>query len=219
MNLNIYTINHPTISSLTSYICNTKINIIEKRNILNQIYFALLYEATRKSIKLLNLYINKLNFISEIALLPKEISYIILSEIYISYILSKNIYDIIPKAIILPFDLDLVKNNQDPKIVIPNKLNLFKSNSQVFIIQQDLNADIIFKILNSSILSKVPIKQVQIICIFCSIDTLQQISQKYINLNIYTTKITRGNNNCNINYPEDYFPADQRRSNNADLRQ
>lgn len=204
MNLNIYTINHPTISSLTSYICNTKINIIEKRNILNQIYFALLYEATRKSIKLLNLYINKLNFISEIALLPKEISYIILSEIYISYILSKNIYDIIPKAIILPFDLDLVKNNQDPKIVIPNKLNLFKSNSQVFIIQQDLNADIIFKILNSSILSKVPIKQVQIICIFCSIDTLQQISQKYINLNIYTTKITRGNNNCNINYPEDY---------------
>ena len=204
MNLNIYTINHPTISSLTSYICNTKINIIEKRNILNQIYFALLYEATRKSIKLLNLYINKLNFISEIALLPKEISYIILSEIYISYIFSKNIYDIIPKAIILPFDLDLVKNNQDPKIVIPNKLNLFKSNSQVFIIQQDLNADIIFKILNSSILSKVPIKQVQIICIFCSIDTLQQISQKYINLNIYTTKITRGNNNCNINYPEDY---------------
>ena len=204
MNLNIYTINHPTISSLTSYTCNTKINIIEKRNILNQIYFALLYEATRKSIKLLNLYINKLNFISEIALLPKEISYIILSEIYISYILSKNIYDIIPKAIILPFDLDLVKNNQDPKIVIPNKLNLFKSNSQVFIIQQDLNADIIFKILNSSILSKVPIKQVQIICIFCSIDTLQQISQKYINLNIYTTKITRGNNNCNINYPEDY---------------
>ena len=204
MNLNIYTINHPTISSLTSYICNTKINIIEKRNILNQIYFALLYEATRKSIKLLNLYINKLNFISEIALLPKEISYIILSEIYISYILSKNIYDIIPKAIILPFDLDLVKNNQDPKIVIPNKLNLFKSNSQVFIIQQDLNADIIFKILNSSILSKVPIKQIQIICIFCSIDTLQQISQKYINLNIYTTKITRGNNNCNINYPEDY---------------
>ena len=204
MNLNIYTINHPTISSLTSYICNTKINIIEKRNILNQIYFALLYEATRKSIKLLNLYINKLNFISEIALLQKEISYIILSEIYISYILSKNIYDIIPKAIILPFDLDLVKNNQDPKIVIPNKLNLFKSNSQVFIIQQDLNADIIFKILNSSILSKVPIKQVQIICIFCSIDTLQQISQKYINLNIYTTKITRGNNNCNINYPEDY---------------
>ena len=204
MNLNIYTINHPPISSLTSYICNTKINIIEKRNILNQIYFALLYEATRKSIKLLNLYINKLNFISEIALLPKEISYIILSEIYISYILSKNIYDIIPKAIILPFDLDLVKNNQDPKIVIPNKLNLFKSNSQVFIIQQDLNADIIFKILNSSILSKVPIKQVQIICIFCSIDTLQQISQKYINLNIYTTKITRGNNNCNINYPEDY---------------
>ena len=204
MNLNIYTINHPTISSLTSYICNTKINIIEKRNILNQIYFALLYEATRKSIKLLNLYINKLNFISEIALLPKEISYIILSEIYISYILSKNIYDIIPKAIILPFDLDLVKNNQDPKIVIPNKLNLFKSNSQVFIIQQDLNADIIFKILNSSILSKVPIKQVQIICIFCSIDTLQQISQKYINLNIYTTNITRGNNNCNINYPEDY---------------
>ena len=204
MNLNIYTINHPTISSLTSYICNTKINIIERRNILNQIYFALLYEATRKSIKLLNLYINKLNFISEIALLPKEISYIILSEIYISYILSKNIYDIIPKAIILPFDLDLVKNNQDPKIVIPNKLNLFKSNSQVFIIQQDLNADIIFKILNSSILSKVPIKQIQIICIFCSIDTLQQISQKYINLNIYTTKITRGNNNCNINYPEDY---------------
>ena len=204
MNLNIYTINHPTISSLTSYICNTKINIIEKRNILNQIYFALLYEATRKSIKLLNLYINKLNFISEIALLPKEISYIILSEIYISYILSKNIYDIIPKAIILPFDLDLVKNNQDPKIVIPNKLNLFKSNSQVFIIQQDLNADIIFKILNSSILSKVPIKQVQIICIFCSIDTLQQISQKYINLNIYTTKITRGNNNCNIKSFEDY---------------
>ena len=118
--------------------------------------------------------------------------------------MSKNIYDIIPKAIILPFDLDLVKNNQDPKIVIPNKLNLFKSNSQVFIIQQDLNADIICKILNSSILSKVPIKQVQIICIFCSIDTLQQISQKYINLNIYTTKITRGNNNCNINYPEDY---------------
>lgn len=204
MNLNIYTINHPTISSLTSYICNTKINIIEKRNILNQIYFALLYEATRKSIKLLNLYINKLNFISEIALLPKEISYIILSEIYISYILSKNIYDIIPKAIILPFDLDLVKNNQDPKIVIPNKLNLFKSNSQIFIIQQDLNADIIFKILNSSILSKVPIKQIQIICIFCSIDTLQQISQKYINLNIYTTKITRGNNNCNVNYSEDY---------------
>lgn len=204
MNLNIYTINHPTINILTSYICNTKINMIEKRNILNQIYFALLYEATRKSIKLLNLYINKLNFISEIALLPKEISYLILSEIYISYILSKNIYDIIPKAIILPFDLDLVNNNQDPKIIIPNKLNLYKSNSQVLIIQQDLNADIIFKILNSSIVDKVPIKQVQIICIFCSIDTLQQISHKYINLNIYTTKITRGNNNCNINYSEDY---------------
>jgi uracil phosphoribosyltransferase len=204
MNLNIYTINHPTINSLTSYICNTKVNIIEKRNILNQIYFALLYEATRKSIKLLNLYINKLNFISEIALLPKEISYLILSEIYISHILSKNIYDIIPKAIILPFDLDLVNNNQDPKIIIPNKLNLCKSNSQVFIIQQDLNADIIFKILNSSIVNKVPIKQVQIICMFCSVDTLQQISQKYINLNIYTTKITRGNNNCNINYSEDY---------------
>jgi uracil phosphoribosyltransferase len=204
MNLNIYTINHPTINSLTSYICNTKVNIIEKRNILNQIYFALLYEATRKSIKLLNLYINKLNFISEIALLPKEISYLILSEIYISHILSKNIYDIIPKAIILPFDLDLVNNNQDPKIIIPNKLNLCKSNSQVFIIQQDLNADILFKILNSSIVNKVPIKQVQIICMFCSVDTLQQISQKYINLNIYTTKITRGNNKCNINYSEDY---------------
>nr|YP_009390030.1 uracil phosphoribosyltransferase [Sheathia arcuata]ART65398.1 uracil phosphoribosyltransferase [Sheathia arcuata] len=204
MNLNIYTINHPSISSLISYIYNTKINIVEKRNILNQIYFALLYEATRKSIKLLNLYINKLNFISEIALLPKEISYIILSEIYISYILSKNIYDIIPKAIILPFDLDLVKNNQDPKIIRPNKLHLFKSNSQIFIIQQNLNADIIFKILNSSILNKVPIKQVQVICIFCSIDTLQQISQKYINLNIYTTKIIRGNNNYSVNYSEDY---------------
>lgn len=109
-----------------------------------------------------------------------------------------------PEAIILPFGTDFINNYQDPKTKIQSHLNSCKSNSQVFIIQQDLNADIIFKILNSSILSKVPIKQVQIICIFCSIDTLQQISQKYINLNIYTTKITRGNNNCNINYPEDY---------------
>jgi uracil phosphoribosyltransferase len=204
MNLNIYTINHPIIRNLTSYICNTEINIIERRNILNQIYFALLYEATRKSIKLLNLYIHKLNAISEIVLFQKEMSYIILSEMHIPYILSKSIYDMMPEAIILPFGTDFINTYQDPKTKIQSHLNSCKSNSQVFIIQQDLNADIIFQILNSISLNKVPIKQVQVICILCSTETLQQISQKYVNLNIYTTKITRGNNNCNIKSFEDY---------------
>lgn len=206
MNLNIYTINHPIIRNLTSYICNTEMNIIEKRNILNQIYSALLYEATRKSIKLLNLYIHKLNSISEIVLFQKEMSYIILSEIHIPYILSKSIYDMMPEAIVLPFGTDFINNyqDQDPKIKIQSHLNSCKSNSQVFIIQQDLNADIIFQLLNSISLNKVPIEQIQVMCILCSTDTLQQIGQKYVNLNIYTTKITRGNNNCNIKPSEDY---------------
>jgi uracil phosphoribosyltransferase len=204
MNLNIHTINHPIVRNLISYVCNTKTNIIETREILNQLSYILLYEATRKPIKLLDLYIKKLNSISEITLFPKKISQIVFNEIHTSPILDKRIYNIIPKAIVLPFfHQNSIKDSKYIKINIESKLNLIESNSQIFILQLHLNTDTILGIFNLIETKQIEIKQIQILCIMCSIEELQKISQRYSNLNIYTTKIINHSSNCYIKSLED----------------
>nr|QHO64075.1 Phosphoribosyltransferase [Lympha mucosa] len=204
MNLNIYTINHPIVRNLISYIYNTETNIIERREILSQLSYILFYEATRKSIKLINLHIKKLNSIVEIALLPKKISQIIFNEIHASPILCKKIYDIIPKAIVLPFYTNSIKDTKYIKINIENHLNLIESHSQIFILQIYLNTDILCEIFHLIEAKKIKIEQIQVLCIVCSIEELQKTSQKYSNLNIYTTKIINHSKNYYIKFLENF---------------
>lgn len=202
MALKIYTINHPLVRNWSSYLFNVKVKFNDKKEIFNQLYSSLLYEAMRKSVQTIDLYLLKLNNISEISLLPKKKQCTVLSEINLLQTLGQNIYKLIPHVTIWPFQSNYNEYLNKETINFIDSLIPIQYNSNIIVLETDLNDEIIFSIFNLILNKKITIDQVLIICLTCSKDTLQKINKNYTNINliIYTTKIIENNNNQEIKH-------------------
>nr|YP_009297836.1 uracil phosphoribosyltransferase [Kumanoa americana]AOM67570.1 uracil phosphoribosyltransferase [Kumanoa americana] len=196
MTLSIYTIKHPLVQHWSSYILNVTNAKHEQKNIVSQIFLTLLYESTRKSIKLINLYINHLGYIKEINLICNKRPYLIFSEINLIEILGKNIYKFFPEADILPFQITNFSKSRQTYIEFGDLSNCCQLNPHIIIIEQYLNLDSMSKIVSSIKNTKYAIQEIQVICFICSNEILQIINKTYININltIYTTKIIENSN-------------------------
>jgi uracil phosphoribosyltransferase len=201
MTLSIYTINHPLVQHWSSYILNVSNAKNEQKNIISQIFLILLYESTRKSTELINLYLNKLEYITEINLIDRKKTNLIFSEIYLTEILGKNIYQFFPEAQILSFQIINLNKNKH-YIKFDDLSSFFQLNTHVIIIEQYLDLNSVSRIINLIDCTQYVIKKIQIICLMCSNEILQIINKKYnnINITIYTITIIENNNNTEIQY-------------------
>jgi uracil phosphoribosyltransferase len=200
MPLNIYTINHPLVRNWSSYICNVNLSFNDKKETLNQLYLSLLYEATRKSIKTIDLYLHKLKHSSEISLLCNKGKSLIFSEINLVQILGKNLYQIIPDSLIWPFHINNHQVSKKQNISFFNSLIPKQFHYQIVILETYLHYETVHYIFNLINTENITTDKILIICLICSTDTLQIIKKNYtnINLTIYTTKIIENNDHKEI---------------------
>jgi uracil phosphoribosyltransferase len=200
MPLNIYTINHPLVRVWTSYFCNTNMHISAEEiiEIIHKIGIVLIYESTRKSLNTNNFYIKKLESIIEVNLFSQQSFCSVISEMYLSQILSKDISYLVPNSKVYTIHPCLQNNkwvvSQDYNSVPQNLIN----HQNIVVIEQYLATGKILAIIDLLLHRHALIKNIQICCILCHTEAFKAISKRYPNLNIYTTKIIDDNSNENI---------------------
>ena len=188
MQLNIYLISHPIIQLLSNNVIYQQGDEAILTNSQKNIGLFLIYEATRKWVKINNTYIKKFNRIDEIKLLDSNNQYYIFTNISKTYKMLVDIQLFLPKVQII----NLNNNNQ---IVFENIDNhsLLKSNSsntKAIIFENILQESCIIPLIKA-IKQYTVTKNIKITCIACYDKTLSIIGNYYPELQIYTTKIIK----------------------------
>jgi uracil phosphoribosyltransferase len=200
MPLNIYTINHPLVRIWTSYLCNNNMQISgeEIMEIVHKMGIVLIYESTRKSLNTNNFYIKKLDGMMEVNLFPQQSFCSVISDMYLSQILSKDIAYLLPNSKVYTIHPYLQNNewfiSQDYNSVPQNLMN----HQNIVVMEQYLATDKLLVIIDLLLHRHALIRNIQICCILCSTEAFKAISKRYPSLNIYTTKIIDDNSNQNI---------------------
>nr|QCI04238.1 hypothetical protein [Anotrichium furcellatum] len=187
MQLNIYTISHPIIKLLT----DNKISngIYEKFQTNNDKYITLflIYEISRKWIKINHIYIKQFNYIKEITILNHREKYFLCTYISKNYNILPEIKMLIPQIEIVDTEnnLEIFKKNFQQKIK-----DFINKDIQILIFEKTLLDSCIINVLNYLTISEyIPIQHINIACIYCNHQTLNIIGNQYSQLKIYTTKI------------------------------
>ena len=188
MQLNIYLISHPIIQILSNNIICQKGDEAILTNNYKKIGLLLIYEATRKWVKINNTYIKKFHDIHEMKLLDSNSEYYIFTNISKTYKMLVDIQLFLPKT-------HIINLNNDNQIVFGNTeknklLNTNSKNKKAIIFENILQEPYIIpliKAINQYILAK----NIKIICLACYDKTLGIIGNHYPELQIYTTKIIK----------------------------
>lgn len=186
MKLNIHVASHPIIRHFSEIIIHHKtagdIKNYEKK------HFGLLlsYEAIRGWIQIYKLNIKQVKSRQKITIIdPKESWIMILNSLkYFSYF--SEIENLLPKI-----SLELVREDEVNIIdKIPSKLAGANVYTKAIIALHELNSEYTAAILEYLIeKQKMQIHQIRLIATLCRKDQMIQLSQKYSDLNIYTSKI------------------------------
>nr|QCI05939.1 hypothetical protein [Dasysiphonia japonica] len=186
MLLNIYILSHPIIKLLSPSI--TQLNTNEEINHDNIKYIGifLIYEITRKYISLESIYIKKIFYIQEIHLPNKNEEYYIITDLVKTYKIIGEIQNLIPNIKILHI------NNQRSlsEINIKEENNCLNQNKHIIIFENIITTNLIINLieqLNNK--NNIKIKNIHITCIACYNQVLDELGQRYPQLNLYTTKI------------------------------
>nr|YP_009314626.1 Uracil phosphoribosyltransferase [Liagoropsis maxima]SCW22880.1 Uracil phosphoribosyltransferase [Liagoropsis maxima] len=194
MSINIYTLKHPLVLNWISYLINPSLDKINKAELLNKLAIALLYEVTRKSIDVRNLYIKYLDFINEIYLISGKKIHLFCSDLTISQIITKDVTNLIPNLTVYPVILNWYNNLWD---IIPN-YQFFPETIQdnnIIIFEEELHAFKVSTIIKNILIRKGDINNIQICCITCTHHELEKLNNQYPNVHVYTATII---NNYNI---------------------
>lgn len=186
MQLNIYSISHPIIQLLS----NTT-TIKNKNSILSYCYYKnlgllLMYEILRKYITIQNVYIKSLYSTKELKLISYDEQYLVLTDISSSYELISGIKTLIPNIDIININYTNIKNEQN----LIKEIEPVNAKTQIFILEKQLkNVNIINVIKYLTLMYKIPINQINIVCIKSEQKILKQIGSIYPKVKVYTTQI------------------------------
>nr|YP_009628575.1 Phosphoribosyltransferase [Acrochaetium secundatum]QBX88358.1 Phosphoribosyltransferase [Acrochaetium secundatum] len=184
MSISIYTIKHPLALSWHSCLLQGELNNFEEFDLVQKIVLALIYEASRKFIHINKIYWKKINSLDIINLLDNDFAYCIITSTYITQIAGKKILSILPKSKIYSetpqkYDLENLCNNY--------KLSIY--NIKIILIEDLLRSTIVTHILNLMSDLNIATQNLQICCISCSSNTLENLNLTCHDLNIYTVKL------------------------------
>nr|QCI04536.1 hypothetical protein [Apoglossum ruscifolium] len=186
MLLNIYLISHPIIKILSNSI--TYLNNNQTINEYNYKYLGLflIYEIMRKHISLKSIYINKISYIKEISILDSNIEYYIITNLLNTHYIIGDIKILIPNINII----NITNNIESMNDQIKEQINYLNKNKKIIILDNILDQSWTM-ILISNLINELNINtnSINIACLACYNQILDNIGQKYPQLNIYTTKI------------------------------
>lgn len=187
MPLNIYKISHPLIERLSNKIIHESTAFNKATNIdYKELGKLLIYEATRKKLKIHKIYIKNLNKTKELCILDPKITYIIITDLIHYHSIVTEIETILPKIKLSHYDFHKHKLQLNQNTISET----ITTNHKIIIITKILDNYYIIDLLNHLLLEKhVKLDQVQIICIACKNKVLNKIGKKYPYLNVYTAKI------------------------------
>nr|YP_009315648.1 Uracil phosphoribosyltransferase [Liagora brachyclada]SCW24306.1 Uracil phosphoribosyltransferase [Liagora brachyclada] len=189
MGINIYTIKHPLVLNWMNYLTHNNIPTNDRYELIHKISLALLYEACRKVLQNNTLYIKYINQVNEIWLTDNSPIDIFFSNINILQIAGKDIRNMIPNLNMHFIDL---KNNTNNQHSISNnrKNSSTEKINSIIIVEEQLQSQRIISTLEKIYEKQQKYNNIQICCCYCNTTELDNLSQKYSNLDIYTGQIT-----------------------------
>nr|YP_009396506.1 uracil phosphoribosyltransferase [Polysiphonia scopulorum]ARW65692.1 uracil phosphoribosyltransferase [Polysiphonia scopulorum] len=187
MQLNIYKISHPIIQLILNDIKNhNKKN--EKNYYYKYIGFLIIYEMLRKYIQTKHIYIKLIDNVKSVTVHNCRKRYLILTDISKTYDMIADVKVILPNIEVINVNY---KNLEEIEYSIKN-LQITEQETNIFIIDKITISENIIKLityLNHK--HYISISNITIGCITCYHETLNQISNHYPELNIYTTDIIK----------------------------
>ena len=188
MKLNINLISHPLIQNLSNLASHSLLPSNIKNQAIKHLGLFIIYETIRKWVKVYKLTVKQIKSKKDIVIInPKESYTIIVNDLnYLS--MFQEIQLLLPKVnlrLIEKYDINYINE----------KLYTLKNNdlySKIIIVNQEINICYITNLIHYLITNKkINLNQVYLTCITCATSELIQLSEKYNNLTIYTTKIIK----------------------------
>nr|YP_009739037.1 uracil phosphoribosyltransferase [Palmaria decipiens]QIC19476.1 uracil phosphoribosyltransferase [Palmaria decipiens] len=191
MSLNIYSIKHPLVLNWTSSITHSNVSSRDKVSFLKKISSALIYEATRKSIETINLSIKNMDKYRRLSLLPQQLSYLILTDAYLSQVLSTDINALLPSTTIYPIHKinTCVTDKLMSQDLVLEHVIVKSLGKHLMVLLKNLNSGYSYRVLQILQSNECTSNQIQICCITCSTEALQVLNTHKHNIDIYTAKI------------------------------
>lgn len=187
MKLNIYLISHPVIKILSSSSILNDNDIYTNQK--KHVALLLFYEIMRKNLSFKTIHIKQILDLKTIHLADFYQKNCIITNLSNTYFLISEIKEIIPNLHIInteTLSLNYDVTNQIKKILRHDQM--IKNNITIFetILIQNNILQLIEFLINKL---QINIKEINIACLTCSKQALNRISEKYPQLNIYTTNI------------------------------
>lgn len=189
MQLNIYIISHPIIKLLTHQTLNSEIHPSLQINTHKYTALFLIYEISRKWIRINNIYIKQFKIIKEIALINNSQKYFFCTNINQNYEILPDIRMILHQVKIID-----IENNLEifKKKLHSNIKEVKKDNIKILLFDNVLSDNYIINVLHYlTQYEDIKIDNINIACIYCYHQTLNIIGHQYSKLKIYTTKIIK----------------------------
>nr|ARW68812.1 uracil phosphoribosyltransferase [Palisada sp.] len=186
MQLNIYNISHPIIQILSNIT-----TIKSTNNILYSCYYKnlgllLIYEVLRKYIKIKTVYIKLLNSTKQLKLINESEKYLVVTDLSKTYEIISNIKTLVPNIDIININYKDTPNLQN----INSNTEIENENAHIFILEEKLNnVNTINLIKYLTLIQKIHIDYISIICITSEQSILQQLGDFYPKMKVYTTQI------------------------------
>nr|YP_009392994.1 uracil phosphoribosyltransferase [Caloglossa intermedia]ARW61556.1 uracil phosphoribosyltransferase [Caloglossa intermedia] len=190
MRLNIYLISHPIIKILSNsskyQTTDTSSNEQIRQKYLG---FLLFYEIMRKNFYTRTVYIKQISDSKTVFMPDPQKQNYIITNLLDTYSIVSKITEIIPNLNIINISQPDISQETTGKIQEILKYNR-KFEKKIVIFEttliQNYTTHLIEFLINKL---KISIKEIDIACLICSHQVLNKISQKYPQLNIYTTRI------------------------------
>ena len=187
MKLNIHILSHPIIQYLYSINRQTYLANSLQQHIQRQLGTFLIYESIRNWIQTHQLIIKQITTYKEIILLDKHESYLLITNHFKSLSLVQEIEYILPKC-----SINLITIEDLHNIKLNESMQNIECHHKVIIVTYNLSSKYIIQLINTILnISPIKINQIRITCIKCHSEQLIKISNKYPELNIYTTNINQ----------------------------
>nr|YP_009314831.1 Uracil phosphoribosyltransferase [Neoizziella asiatica]SCW23286.1 Uracil phosphoribosyltransferase [Neoizziella asiatica] len=194
MPINIYAVKHPLVLNWTNHLIHNNQSQYDQQELIHKISLSLIYEACRNTIHSQTLYLKYLNQMEKVWLIENQPIDLLCSDIQILQIISKDVKTLIPAVKIHPILAEKQKNQWQITSAYINRLALQKS-KHIIIIEHELLADKIRTILSHIYDQNTINPQITICCNKCNSIELDNLGQKYIDVNIYTSYLVNTETN------------------------
>nr|YP_009391748.1 uracil phosphoribosyltransferase [Laurenciella marilzae]ARW59892.1 uracil phosphoribosyltransferase [Laurenciella marilzae] len=186
MQLKIYSISHPIIQILSNITTTEKKNPIISYCHYKNLGLLLMYEILRKYVKVQTIYIKLLYSTKQLKLTDYNDRYLVITDLSNNYEIISNVKTLIPNIEIV--NISYI-NTIDKKNLTKHR-EAINEHTQIFILEEQLeNIKIIDLITYLTSTQKIPIDNINLVCVKSKQTILKQIGNIYPNVKVYTTQI------------------------------